>query len=36
MFNQAGGKLSVFEFGPKVVDKKARYRDEEERKYDIL
>jgi hypothetical protein len=32
MNNINGGKLSVFEFGPKVVEKKARYRDEEERK----
>jgi hypothetical protein len=34
MYNPAGGKVSVFEFGPRVVDGKApRYRDEEERKY---
>lgn len=32
MNNLSGGKLSVFEFGPKIVEKKARYRDEEERK----
>jgi hypothetical protein len=25
------GKFSVFEFGAKVVDKKARFRGEEER-----
>ncbi len=31
MSNQ-GGQFSIFDFGPKVVDKKARYRDEEKRK----
>jgi hypothetical protein len=30
MSNQ--GQFSIFEFGPRVVDKKARYRDEEKRK----
>ncbi len=25
-------KFSVFEFGPRVVEKKERYRDEEKRK----
>ena len=32
MSNQAG-QFSIFDFGPRVVDKKARYRDEEKRKY---
>ena len=32
MSNQGGGQFSIFEFGPRVVDKKARYRDEEKRK----
>jgi hypothetical protein len=27
------GKFSVFDFAPKVVDKKFRYRDEEPRRY---
>lgn len=27
-----GGQFSIFDFGPKVVDKKSRYRDEEKRK----
>jgi len=31
MSNQGGGQFSIFEFGPRVVDKKARYRDEEKR-----
>jgi len=31
MSNQ-GGQFSMFEFGPRVVDKKARYKDEEKRK----
>jgi hypothetical protein len=26
------GKFAVFDFAPKVVEKKARYRDEESRK----
>jgi hypothetical protein len=27
------GKFSVFDFSPKVVDKKYRYRDEEPKRY---
>ncbi len=26
------GKFSVFDFAPKVVEKKSRYRDEEQRR----
>jgi hypothetical protein len=30
--NQEGNNYAVFEFGPQIVSKKARYRDEEKKK----
>ena len=32
MSDNQNGKYSVFDFGTKVVDKKARYRDEDKKK----
>lgn len=34
--SQGEGKFSVFEFGPKVVEKKSRYRDEDRNRYILI